>query len=336
MLPESYVISKFHELTLSPRYNKVSNTYFTSCPICREGKSYGKKRRLYYLVDDHLMYCQNCGRGWSPLEWISAVSGMTRDEVLREVENYEPNIREILAEKEKKEKTEKIKLSTLPEDSINLTDPLQIEYYKNNPVVQKALEYIKSRRLDTAKYKPKTLWISLKDKSHKNRLCIPFYDLNGQIIFYQTRAIFPEDDPPKYKGKTGADKSLFNVERIDPEYDTIYLLEGPIKACFVKNAVGICGISFTDVQNKQLYNYPFHKKTWVLDNDIHNEEVYGKLVKIIERGERVFLWPKEFKGVKDTDEVCIKYELDEFPAKIIEQNTFQGDAARLRLAALRL
>ena len=48
-LPEDFVILKFFELGFYPKYNKFNNVYQCSCPICREGKSLGKKRRCYYI-----------------------------------------------------------------------------------------------------------------------------------------------------------------------------------------------------------------------------------------------------------------------------------------------
>jgi len=211
-----------------------------------------------------------------------------------------------------------------------------IPYYKDNVIVNHALKFISNRRLDTAKYRPKTLWISLKDFSHKNRVVIPFYDLNNQIIFYQSRAIFDEDSPPKYKSKTGADKSLFNIEKIEPTHDKIYKIEGPIDASFVRNGVGMCGLNTTELQQNQLRNYPFHEQVWVLDNDINTEEVYDKYVKLLESGERVFIWPIEFKKFKDINEVCQRYKIDEFPHKLIDNNIYEGRAGILRLASLRL
>lgn len=336
MIPKSYIIQKFYQYAGYPRFNKVSNTYYGCCPICREGKSWGKKRRLYYVVDDNTLYCQNCQRGWSPLNWIIAVSGETKADVIKDIELFEPNIRSILEEHEKHNKTSAVKIPTLPEDSINLFDELQRDYYKDNVIVNHALKFISNRRLDTAKYRPKTLWISLKDFSHKNRVVIPFYDLNNQIIFYQSRAIFDEDSPPKYKSKTGADKSLFNIEKIEPTHDKIYKIEGPIDASFVRNGVGMCGLNTTELQQNQLRNYPFHEQVWVLDNDINTEEVYDKYVKLLESGERVFIWPIEFKKFKDINEVCQRYNIDEFPHKLIDNNIYEGRAGILRLASLRL
>lgn len=334
VLPESYIIQKFHQYAVSPRCNKVTNTYYGGCPICHEGTSRGRKRRCYYIVDDNIIYCHNCERGWTPLNWIIQVSGERKEEILKDVQNYEPNIREIILEKEPIK--EKIKLLTLPEDSINLDDQQQLEFYKDNNIIKTSLDFIKRRRLDTAKYRAKTFWISLKDVIHKNRFCIPFYNLNGQIIFYQTRTILDSDDRPKYLSKMGADKTVFNVERIDPDYDKIYILEGPIDAMFIKNGVATCGLNYTETQQSQLRNYPFHRKIRVIDNDIQNKEVYEKILECIDNGEEVFLWPKQFKLFKDINEVCIKYNLDQFPIDLINKNIYSGDTARMKLAALRM
>jgi hypothetical protein len=55
-----------------------------------------------------------------------------------------------LEEKEEKPKT----TSSLPVDSINLSDKNQTDYYKNNKIVKKALDYIKERRLNKAVNRP--------------------------------------------------------------------------------------------------------------------------------------------------------------------------------------
>lgn len=334
MLPVNYVINKFYQHAGYPKFNKVSNTYYAGCPTCREGNSWGKKRRLYYIIDDNYLFCQNCSRGWSPLNWISEVSHESVEDVLKDVENYEPNIREIIEQHEKKV-AQKPKVPTLPTDSINLMDARQVDYYSNNKVVQDALDFIKERRLDTAAYRSKSLWVSLKDTSNKNRLTIPFYDLNGQIVFYQTRALYDEDNPPKYKSKLGNDKTLFNIERIDPSHDKIYGLEGPIDSMFVKNAVGMCGLTMTDKQREQLRNYPFHEFVYVLDNQLDNDDVYDQYEKILRRGDKIYIWPREIEE-KDINEFCTNKKLDEFPHRVIDENVYQGRAGLLRLAALRM
>ena len=57
IIPEGYVAEKFYQYAGYPKYKKLTNVYEAGCPICREGKSWGKKRRLYYVVKDNYIFC---------------------------------------------------------------------------------------------------------------------------------------------------------------------------------------------------------------------------------------------------------------------------------------
>ena len=61
-LPEEYVLTKFFQFAGTPKHNKATNTYMASCPSCMEGKSWNKKRRLYYIPAEDYLYCHNCQR----------------------------------------------------------------------------------------------------------------------------------------------------------------------------------------------------------------------------------------------------------------------------------
>jgi hypothetical protein len=205
-----------------------------------------------------------------------------------------------LTSKRKKE------LPDLPTDSINLTDESQICFYKQNKTVQKCLDYIKERKLDVAPNKPNTFYISLSDFSHKNRLCIPFYDRKNKIVFYQTRCL--ENKNPKYLGKYGYDKTIFNFNKIDESFPYIFIFEGPIDSMFVKNGVAAAGLNLTKIQNDQLAEYPFHKRIWVLDNPSFDESSKIKITELLNKGENVFRWPANMP-YKDFNEMIMFEDL---------------------------
>ena len=176
---------------------------------------------------------------------------------------------------------------SLPYNSIDLSNSLQLDYYKSNPIIDKVQRYIKNRRLSEAINKPKSFYVSLKDKTHKNRLIIPFYDINDKIIFYQSRAIganmdnFMEDI--KYLSKKNSLKSVFNINKIDDNLKEIFIFEGPIDACFIKNGVAVGGItpsrekSLTEIQEEQLDFYAdSHEFIWVLDSQWLDDAAYEK------------------------------------------------------------
>jgi hypothetical protein len=286
-IPTSYVLNKFFSYSIEPTHRKHDDTYNAGCPICREGKSLGRKKRLFFYPESNTFHCFNCSKTWSAFNWIVQVSGLTKEEIDSEIlcnDNF-INIDKRLSALSN---TSKKELPDLPFDSINLFDPSQVLFYKSNAYVLKALKYIKERKLFDAVNKPNNLFISLSDFIHKNRLCIPFYDRNKKIAFYQTRAL--DDTIPKYLGKSGYEKTIFNIDKIDINFPYIFIFEGPIDAMFVKNGVAAAGLNLTKSQSIQLSEFPMHKRIWVLDNPIIDDSSREKTIELLNNGEFVFRW----------------------------------------------
>jgi len=333
-LPEEYVIQKFYQHCNRVVYNKQNGTYAGGCAVCREGKSWHKKRRCTYTPEKNLIGCFNCGYVSQPLKWIQTVEpGLTYQDILDETLSFE-NL-PIIINKDPKPLP---KVETLPKDSINLCDPAQVAYYKDHKVVQDALDIIKQRRLDTAINKPDSLWLSLTDYYMKNRIIIPFYDDNRSIIFYQARSIYSKDEP-RYLNKFQSARALYNINKIDSSFEYIFIFEGPIDASFIKNGTAVCGINegsyFTQLQQEQMLCYPLHKKIWVLDNQWIDIEARKKSNQLLDENENVFIWPYALKNYKDINEYCIDKKLDQIDPQFINENTFTGLKGKLALSVIR-
>ena len=93
-IPEEYIIQKFYQYAGYPKYVKSTNTYSGGCSICREGSSWGRKRRLYYITKDNVICCHNCGWYGSPIKWVMETGSLTYNEVVEEIEdgNYDYGI----------------------------------------------------------------------------------------------------------------------------------------------------------------------------------------------------------------------------------------------------
>lgn len=340
ILPEEYTILKFFELGYYPKTNRFNGTYQCSCPICREGRSLGKKRRCYFIPKNNNIYCHNCGWSGTPLNWIKEVSNKTEFEIIQEVKNFTGNVSLV----EDKPLAKTFKAETLPTDCINLTDTDQISFYKSNDILRIAQQFVKTRRLDTSINRPSALYLSLADKVHKNRLVIPFYNEKGEIEFYQTRTLLPKDSniKPKYLSKIGADKTLFNINNITPDHDTVYIFEGPINAFFTRNSVAVAGItegksSFNKRQQQQLdTTLKFFNKIWVLDSQWVDDASLSKTQILLEQGDRVFIWPEKI-GVrfKDFNDIAIHCKIDEIKQEFIQKNTFEGLEGIFKLAEIK-
>jgi len=338
ILPQAYTVQKFYQYAGYPKYKKYTNTYEAGCPICREGKSWMRKSRCYYIVDDDYICCHNCGWASKPLRWIQEVSGLSFKEIINEVGAYDILPVDINKEEYTSKKT--FESETLPLDCINLFDKDQLSYFKDNKVVNDALTIITNRRLNSAVNKPDSLWVSLTDKFQKNRIVIPFYNEAGEILFYQTRAIYDNDKGiPKYLGKFNGDKTLFNLNKINDDLEYIFIFEGPIDAFFVKNGTAVAGIqeksdkTLSHIQREQLNSYKLYKKIWVLDSQWLDSASYNKTKRLLDNGETVFIWPEKIgKQFKDLNDVCIAAKIDEVSPQFIIKNSHEGLKAKLLMS----
>lgn len=339
-LPESYVISQFYLYAGYPKYLKSQHIYNGCCPICREGHSWRKKKRLYYFPQKNIIYCHNCGWSSTPIKWIREVSGKSVDEIIEESKDlkYSEDFTILNGVKIENEKKSNIQVDDLPKDCINLFDKQQLLYFYNKNILKLTLKYVISRRLHLAINKPKALYLSTQDKIHKNRLIIPFYDKN-QVKFYQSRGII-NDGKAKYLSKIHSEKSLFGINNINPNNPNIYILEGPIDAFFIENGIATAGITkgnqlFTVLQRTQLNAYPLYKKIWCLDSQWIDSTSLEKTKTLLNNGEFVFIWPKEIgRKYKDFNEWCVAEKKNSVDQDIILNNTYKDLTGLLKLSLI--
>lgn len=325
MVSQTLIINTFFRSCKRPTFKKSAGTYNGECPYCHEGSSTGRKRRFFYIPDEEYLYCHNCSVSKNPIDFVKDMTGMSLPEIIAESETQSDTLVDVI---KRTEVYKKANPSDLPYDSINLFDTTQLSFYSENPVVKDALNFLKKRKLDTAVNKPKSLWLSLNDRVHKNRVVFPFYTLekSAKIMFYQSRALYKEDEEiAKYLSKTNSDKYIFNLDKVTPDIDYIFLQEGPIDAMFLRNSVALAGIHPTSEQIDLIKTYfPMHTVVYVLDNQWLDRASYDTTKKLLERHESVFIWPEQLSNFKDLNEICIKQNINEIPYKFIVKNTYKG------------
>lgn len=301
-------------LELAGFAERKGNHLVGCCNLCREGGSWGKKKRLYYYLDKQFITCFNCGFTGSPSWYLK-----TCDEELDYDSNHSYEIYDSLSAIDYKEQKSS---KPLPDNSINLEDKSQLDYYKDSYYIKLAKETLNERRLLTAINRPKNYYISIDDFIHKNRLTIPFYDEQENIVFYQTRSLNKKDNI-KYLSKLNSEKTIYNVDKLDYNFPYIFIFEGPIDASFVKNGVALTGLNPTSSQKAKLDELcVFFKPIWVLDNQLDNKDVRNSILKIRKQGHKVFKWPNKLSKYKDINEICIERGVDEFPWKILKSNLY--------------
>lgn len=328
-LPQSYVIDKIH--CFSTNIRESQSHLNGCCPICNEGDSWGKKRRLFYFLKDDYFFCHNCNKNWSSYYWIKEASGMSFKQIKEELKNYDFDPKFKLLIEKIDEKT--FELPTLPGECVNLKDNLQINYFSQYSIVKHAKQYCEERRLFSSLNSPKTFYCCLNDKFHGNRLIIPYYNSRGNIESYISRKLLESDSKAKYLVKFGSKKPIFNLDKIDENYPYIFIFEGQIDSLFVKNGVAVSGVVLTDEQEQQITNsFPFHNKIWVLDNyRFEKKEVIETIKDKLKTNQKVFLYNDDFANFKDLNEYCIKKELDFIDPTLILNNSFSGQKGLIKL-----
>ena len=150
----------------------------------------------------------------------------------------------------------------------------------------------------------------------ESRMVIPFFDTEGKLIAAQGRAlgshelryitIKVSEDSPK----------VYGLERWKSEEHT-YIVEGPIDSMFLPNCLAVAG---GDLQSIKIDK---EKCVLIFDNEPRNEHTVKKLMKSIDDGWTVVIWPrgKKFKDINDlimsgmpTDEIL----------EMINKNTMNG------------
>jgi len=230
----------------------------------------------------------------------------------------------------------------LPRDSINLFDKTQLEYYSKDRIVMKAIETIIRRRLHLAANRPQSLYVSLVDNIHKDRLIIPFYDQKNKCVFYQSRKMLEVDDKPKYLSKINSEKTLFNYNNVSTSAEDIFITEGPIDSFFLKNSVAVAGIqersnqTFTTMQRNQIERLFLMQSVWVLDSQWNDQASKTKTEILLKGGECVFIWPKDVgTRFKDINDLCMHFKLNEISSSYIKENTYCGLKGIVRLKQIK-
>lgn len=326
-LSQEFLVEMIYVHCKRAMHKRYQNIFNAECPICKEGKSAGRTRRLFYFPNKQYFFCHNCSKSWKPFEWVKEVTGLSVPEIIKRNNEKSNSVVPFIKKTVTHSKLVK-DIPDLPENSIDIEDASQVAFFNSSQVVKNAINYCENRRLLTAINRCKHFYVSLEDKIHKNRLILPFYGDNDKVVCYQTRAL-TADQHPKYLTKFG-EKHVFNITNIISDIPYVFIFEGPIDSMFVKNGVAIAALSPTESQTEELNNLLGYEKIYVFDNDKNNKQTSKKIEKTIKDGKTVFIWPKEFKRFKDINEVCCELKLNEIDWKFIVKHSFKGSGALIK------
>jgi len=158
------------------------------------------------------------------------------------------------------------------------------------------------------------------------RIVFPFIDSKGYVFGFTGRSLSKSTNM-RYSTiiLDETKEKVFGLDSID-KTKKVYVVEGPIDSLFLDNCIAMAGadINLNNIADKD-------KITVVYDNEPRNKEIVKKISKAVEQGYKVCIWPV-FIEYKDINDMVLKQDLSG-PAiqSIIDQNTFSGLAAKMRL-----
>jgi transcription elongation factor Elf1 len=159
------------------------------------------------------------------------------------------------------------------------------------------------------------------------RIVLPFIDAAGYVFGCTGRAL-DKDDKVRYSTIIFDEtkQKIFGMDSIDRSKSKVYIVEGPIDSLFLDNCVAMAG---SDVQLEHVSSKD--KLVVVYDNEPRNAEIVKKITKAIDNGFMVCIWPDNIEQ-KDIDDMVMSGTYNAASVQhIIDQNTFQGLSAKLRM-----
>lgn len=296
-----------------------ADLYNFRCPICGDSQRNKNKARGYiYPVKNNTNFkCHNCGASSSFNSFLKQIDPNLHQQYSLEKFKEGFTGKNFVVEEPKlefKKPTFKKKLD-LPKASENET----------------AKKYLLNRGLDPGRFyfaEKFKEWTNSQiqtfdEKSlryEESRIVIPLLSEDGNIFGFQGRSL----GPSKVKYITVIlDDSIPKVYGLDRvrKNEKIYVTEGPFDSTFVENAIAMCG---SDILLDSLNLGD--DIVYVLDNEPRNKEICSRIEKLINRGEKVVIWPKSIIE-KDINEMVLS---GHSVMSVLKSNTYKGLEAKVK------
>lgn len=300
------------------------------CPICGDSKTNKVKARGYVFPRKGNMYfkCHNCNSGLTIANLLKKVDPRLYTEYLTE------SYRETDGRAAKKYEKEVVR--TEKPKTGNIIDlPTIMDLVPSHM----ARQFIYDRKIPTDNWFRLYFATDFKKfvdqliPNHgknlvlsENRIIIPFYDRDRNLIAIQGRALdkdakiryitikIDEEAPKIY----GLDRHEYNKKS--------YITEGPFDSMFLPNALAAAGSSLMDT----LRFVDPNSTVFIYDNEPRNREIVSQMDKVVDRDLNIFIWPENYQ-VKDINDAILSGTSASEILHCIDSNTYRGLEAKFRL-----
>jgi transcription elongation factor Elf1 len=336
----SYIDTKYVNILSSrlPLFKRKTNgLYNFRCPFCGDSQKSKTKARGYFYQKRTVLFfrCHNCGQSSTFSNFLKQFDGETYKEYA--LERYKegitgkghntPDPKVEYKQPKFHSKIDLPRISDLDDDHfaktylLNRNIPLQflnLIYYTDD--FKTFVNKMTKREYDLSK--------------NEQRLVIPFFDKDKQLITFQGRA-FINTQLRYITIKMDEESSkIFGLERLDIK-KKFYIVEGPFDSMFLPNCLAMAGsdVSFrgNDDIKEAMDN---HKGTIIFDNEPRNKEIITRMEKVIDKGWNICIWPDSV-ACKDINDMIMTSINETKILEIINKNTFKNLHAKTHLAQWR-
>jgi hypothetical protein len=307
-----------------------------SCPICGDSKKNKLKARGYLFrgKDGLIFKCHNAGPGCigsgSFANLVKAVDPTAYKEYALACLKDKGGV--IVSDPKPKRNPAKPKKAEPAKPSVLIGCPSIATLGSDHP----ASIYIKNRLIPEAFWK-QLFWTddfaALVDKvspDHQfklvkeGRIVIPFLDRDYRLLAIQGRSLDPNAAVRYITIKAYQDAPrIYGMHRLGNAWKRIYVVEGPFDSMFLPNCLAMAG---SDIPR----SLPIDKVLIAYDNEPTKEDTRHKLLKAIEKGYRVCIWPDTIQE-KDINEMVLAGYIPDKIRKIIDKNSYTGTEAKIKL-----
>ena len=201
-----------------------------------------------------------------------------------------------------------------------------------NKLPENVFEYLNNRKIFDAPFLSQDAEFLYEEET--KRLVIPWY-LDEKVVYYQKRLI-EDSSEPKYLFPFGVDKSVYNIDEIDPAFPYIFVLEGALDSIYVYNGVAIGGKNITKHQREIIKSrFPKHKIVYFLDNHHNESSMVAHLLRLADKepNSNFLLFPDAMKDVKDVNQWIQAGGLNMFEhCKWLERNILSSLKLKFKLS----
>jgi len=293
-----------------------ADLYNFRCPICGDSQKNKNKTRgyLYPVKNNTNFKCHNCGASLSFNNFLKEIDPTLHKQYALEKFKEGHTGRNFVVEEPKFDFVKPVfkKKLNLPKAS---EIPIAKEYLEKRKLNPENF-YFAEKFKEWTNTQKETFSVIGRDES---RIIIPMYDTDSNLMGFQGRALGSSlnkyitvmlyDDAPKIYGLNLIDKNKI-----------VYIVEGPFDSTFIPNSIAMCGAD-ADVTKLGINN-----PVWIYDNEPRNSEIHTRILKVINREEKVVIWPSSIKEKDINDMILSGLNVE----SIVESNIYFGLEAKLK------